>query len=248
MSPVGDDSVTDYDIEFFWDPVCPFAWITSRWITKVVEQTGYSVDWRFISLRLLNKDKNYATDFPADYEHGHTAGLRMLRVAAAVRDELGREPIGALYTAFSGNTFDREPDERYRLQLGTVEMITEALETAGLPTSYAAAADDGGWDAEIDAETELALSRTGREVGTPIITFNPPDGLSFFGPVISRIPNDEDAVPLWNAVTLLAAYPGFAELKRSLREKPQLRVFGELTENPAFEDWQGGARAAHLPD
>ena len=69
-----------YDIEFFWDPVCPFAWITSRWVAKVSAQTGYKVDWRFISLRLLNKHKNYATEFPPEYEHGHTAGLRMLRV------------------------------------------------------------------------------------------------------------------------------------------------------------------------
>ncbi len=61
-----------YDIEFFWDPVCPFAWITSRWVAKVSAQTGYKVDWRFIALRLLNKHKNYATEFPPDYEHGHT--------------------------------------------------------------------------------------------------------------------------------------------------------------------------------
>ena len=78
-----------YDIEFFWDPVCPFAWITSRWITKVAAQTGYTVDWRLISLRLLNKHKDYATEFPPNYERGHTAGLRMLRVAAKIRAELG---------------------------------------------------------------------------------------------------------------------------------------------------------------
>jgi len=236
------------DIEFFFDPVCPFAWITSRWIVKVQEQTDYSVEWRFIALRLLNKDKNYATDFPPEYEHGHTAGLRMLRVAAAVRADLGPEPIGALYTELSGSTFDAEPNEAYRLSLGTAEMVSGALERAGLPTSYAAAVDDESYDAVIDAETELALERTGRDVGTPIITFRPPDGLSFFGPVISRVPDDKDAVPLWNAVTMLAAYPGFAEMKRSLREKPQLRVFGELTDDPAFEDWQGGARRAHLPE
>ena len=70
------------------------------------------------------------------------------------------------------------------------------------------------------------LSRTGRDVGTPIITFEPPDGLSFFGPVISRVPSDEQAVPLWNAVIELARFPGFAELKRSLREAPQLRILG----------------------
>lgn len=241
-------NMADYDIEFFFDPVCPFAWITSRWIVKVQEQTDYRVDWRFISLRILNKDKDYATDFPPEYEHGHTAGLRMLRVAAAVRNDLGPEPIGALYSELSGSTFDAEPDEAYRLALGTVEMIAAALERANLDPGFAAAADDTSWDAVIEEETELALSRTGRDVGTPIITFQPPDGLSFFGPVISRVPDDADAVPLWNAVTLLAAYPGFAEMKRSLREKPQLRVFGELTDNPAFEDWRGGARAAHLPD
>lgn len=240
--------MSDADIEFFFDPVCPFAWITSRWIVKVQAQTDYAVDWRFISLRIINKDKNYATDFPPEYEHGHTAGLRMLRVCAAVRAELGGDPIGALYAAFSSTSFDTAPNEEYRLTLGTVPMIETALAEAGLPTHFAAAADDEQWDAIIEEETELALSRCGRDVGTPIITFRPPDGLSFFGPVISRIPDDADAVSLWNAVTTLAAYPGFAEMKRSLREKPQLRVFGELTENPDFEDWHGGARAAHLPD
>ncbi len=236
------------DIEFFFDPVCPFAWITSRWIEKVQEQTEYSVEWRCIALRILNKDKDYATEFPPEYEHGHTAGLRMLRVCAAVRDEMGSEVIGPLYAALSGSTFDAEPNEEYRLALGTIPMIETALEQAGLPTHFAAAADDTAWDAIIETETELALSRTGRDVGTPIITFQPPDGLSFFGPVISRVPSDEDAVPLWNAVTTLAAYPGFAEMKRSLRETPQLRVFGQLSDNPEFEDWQGGARAAYLPE
>ncbi len=240
--------MSDFDIEFFFDPVCPFAWITSRWIVKVQEQKDYKVDWRFISLRILNKHKDYATEFPPEYEHGHTAGLRMLRVAAAVRADLGRAPIGPLYTEFSDPIFDAEPNESYRKTLGTAEMISGALERADLPTSYADAADDVSFDAVVEEETELALSRTGREVGTPIITFRPPDGLSFFGPVISRIPDDADAVPLWNAVMTLASYPGFAEMKRSLRETPQLRLFGDLTEAPSMEDWQGGARAAHLPE
>lgn len=240
--------MSDFDIEFFFDPVCPFAWITSRWIVKVQEQTDYKVDWRFISLRILNKDKDYANDFPPEYEHGHTAGLRMLRVAAAVRANLGPEPIGALYAEFSSSTFDAEPNESYRLSLGTAEMVSGALERAGLPTSFASATDDASFDQVIEEETELALSRAGRDVGTPIITFRPPDGISFFGPVISRVPDDADVVPLWNAVTMLAAYPGFAELKRSLRERPQLRVFGEIEADPEFEDWRSGARSARLPD
>lgn len=247
MAPTEPQSGTA-DIEFFFDPVCPFAWITSRWIEKVAAQTDFTIDWRFIALRILNKEKDYATEFPPEYEHGHTAGLRMLRVCAAVRSDLGSAPVGPLYTELSSATFDVEPNEQYRLTIGTEEMVSAALDRAGLATTYASALDDESWDEMIEAETELALSRTGRDVGTPIITHNPPDGLSFFGPVISRIPSDEDAVPLWNAVTTLAAYPGFAEMKRSLREAPQLRVLGELTDDPVFEDWKGGARAAHLPE
>jgi 2-hydroxychromene-2-carboxylate isomerase len=249
----GDSSMPDtiptdtaYDIEFFWDPVCPFAWITSRWVQKVADQTGYSVDWRFISLRLLNKHKDYATEFPPEYEHGHTAGLRMLRVAAAVRADLGRQPLGALVAAYGHSYWDRPRGAGMREHLSTTAHATEVLEAAGLPTSYAAALDDTSWDAELDAETELALTRTGRDVGTPIITFQPPDGLSFFGPVISRIPDDDEVLPLWDAVTTLAHFPGFAEMKRSLREAPQLAILGGAVNAAIKEDWKGGHRAGHL--
>jgi len=242
-APASDPS---YDIEFFWDPVCPFAWITSRWLVKVAEQTDYKVDWRFISLRILNKDKDYATEFPPEYEHGHTAGLRFLRVAAAVRADLGREPMAALVDHYGTSYWDQPQGSGMRSHLSTTEHATEVLTAAGLPTSYAEALDDTSFDDLLNAETELALSRTGRDVGTPIITFQPPDGLSFFGPVISRVPSDEDAVPLWDAVTKLASFPGFAEMKRSLREKPQLNILGGLSEQPDQEDWTGGHRAGHL--
>ena len=171
-----------YDIEFFWDPVCPFAWITSRWITKVSAQTGYQVDWRFISLRLLNKQKDYATEFPPNYERGHTAGLRMLRVAAKIRAELGREHMGALYEGYGRAYWDQPKGSGMSQKLGTVAHIGEVLQAIGLPAAFATAADDTSWDAELDAETALALSRTGRDVGTPIITFEPPDGVSIFWP------------------------------------------------------------------
>lgn len=233
----------NYDIEFFWDPVCPFAWITSRWIEKVAAQTDYKVDWRFISLRILNKDKDYATEFPPDYERGHTAGLRMLRVAAKMRTELGRDKMGALYEGFGKGYFDQERGSGMRRRLGTVEHVTEILQGVGLSTEFASAVDDESWDAEIEAETELALSRTGRDVGTPIITFEPPDRVSFFGPVISRVPSDERAVELWNAVITLAKFPSFAEMKRSMREVPQLRILGGLTDEPEQEDWKAGHRA-----
>ena len=170
----------------------------------------------------------------------------MLRVAAAVRAELGREPLGALVAAYGESYWDQPKSSGMRARLSTTEHVTEVLTAAGLPASYAAALDDTSWDQQLDDETQLALSRTGRDVGTPIITFRPPDGLSFFGPVISRIPEDADAVPLWNAVTTLAAFPGFAEMKRSLREVPQLNILGSLSSAPAQEDWKGGHRAGHL--
>jgi hypothetical protein len=133
-------------------------------------------------------------------------------------------------------------------KLGTVAHIEEVLQAIGLPAIFATAADDTSWDAALDAETALALSRTGRDVGTPIITFAPPDGVSFFGPVISRIPSNEEAVTLWNAVLTLAQFPGFAEIKRSLREAPQLRILGTLPETPLPEDGQGGPRTDALPE
>lgn len=235
-----------FDIEFYWDPVCPFAWITSRWVEQVAAQRDFQVDWRFISLRLINKHKDYATEFPPEYEFGHTAGLRMLRVAAAIRDEVGRDPLGRLVTAYGHSYWDLPQGSGMGTRLSTRDHVTEVLDAAGLPARFADALDDDSWDQLLDAESELALSRTGRDVGTPIITFQPPDGLSFFGPVISRIPSDEEAVELWDAVTTLARFPGFAELKRSMRERPQLNILGGVDQTPDHEDWQGGHRRGHL--
>lgn len=236
-----------YDIEFFFDPVCPFAWITSRWVEKVQAQRDYSVDWRFIPLRILNKDKDYATDFPPNYPFIHGAGLKMMRVAARARAEHGRQAMGGLYTAMGNNIWGRNPtdypDGKVMANMGSVEMMTAVLTDAGLPTDLTDALDDTAWDAELEAEAETALERTGRDVGTPIISFHPPDGLSFFGPVISRVPNDDDAVELWDAVIKLASWPGFAEMKRSLREMPQLRsIVGDSPAAVVEEDWQGGSR------
>jgi len=235
------------DIEFFWDPVCPFAWITSRWVEKVATQRDYDVDYRFISLRLINKDKDYASEFPDGYEFGHTAGLRFLRVAAAIREDMGREHMSALVTAYGESYWDKPKGSGMRTKLSTDEHVVEVLEAAGLPTSYSASLDDDSWDSTIDEEGELALSRTGRDVGTPILTFHPPDGLSFFGPVISRVPDDADAVRLWDAVIELAGFPGFAEMKRSMREVPQLNILGGVSDRPQSEDWTDGHRAGHLP-
>lgn len=94
------------DIHFWFDPVCPFAWLTSKWVRQVMARRDYTVDWRFISLRLINAEVDYDAYFPPDYEVGHTAGLRLLRVAARTRAEHGGAAVGRLYEAFGAHIFD----------------------------------------------------------------------------------------------------------------------------------------------
>jgi 2-hydroxychromene-2-carboxylate isomerase len=238
-------SQTVTDLHFYFDPLCPFAWMTSRWVRTVARQLDHTVDWRFISLRLLNAHVDYATHFPAEYEAGHTAGLRLLRVCARARAEYGRDVVGPLYEALGRAVFDREPDGEWQAGAGrgSREFVSPVLAEVGLPVELADALDDDGWDAELRAETDEALTLTGKDVGTPILHFAPPDGPAFFGPVISRLPDEESAVALWEHVVALARFPGFAELKRSLREQPQLAAFGVRPGEVGIqEDWHGGSR------
>jgi 2-hydroxychromene-2-carboxylate isomerase len=207
------------DVDFFWDPMCPWAWITSRWMAEVQDLRGLDVDWRFISLRIVNEDRDYEKDFPAGYPVVHGLGLTLLRVAAAVREEHGRERVGDLYTELG----TRIHVQRRRDELLEEAGIVDVLRTLGLsPDLAAAGSDTGAFDAAVRSDTEAALRRAGKDVGTPVITFAPPDGPSFFGPVISRIPRGQEALELWDATERIARFPGFAELKRSLRESPQV--------------------------
>lgn len=233
------------DLHFYFDPVCPFAWMTSKWVRMVAGQRDYQVDWRFISLRILNAHIDYASHFPPEYEAGHTAGLRLLRVAARVRAEHGRAAVGPLYDAIGTRIFDtsREVDPLSASDQGARQVLEPLLTSVGLAPDMADALDDESFDELIRAETEEALGLTGRDVGTPILHFRPPNGTAFFGPVISRLPSEDDAVTLWDHVVGLASFPGFAELKRSLRERPQLTGFGvDPAEVGREEDWHGGSR------
>jgi 2-hydroxychromene-2-carboxylate isomerase len=239
--------MTETDINFYFDPVCPFAWMTSKWVRMVQSQRDYTVDWRFISLRLVNSHVDYDTHFPPEYEAGHTAGLKLLRVAHRARTEHGRDVVGPLYEALGRHIFDSEPMsqalQRNQDPRGTASFLAPILAEVGLPHHLVEALDDDTLDLDIGTETDEALTLTGKDVGTPIIHFQPPAGVAFFGPIISRLPNEEDAVRLWDHVLGLAAFPGFAELKRSLRELPQLRGRGvEQGEIGAEQDWHGGSR------
>ncbi|MHA7141672.1 mycothiol-dependent nitroreductase Rv2466c family protein [Arthrobacter sp. Sr33] len=239
--------MSDADINFYFDPVCPFAWMTSKWVRQVMGQRDYAVEWRFISLRLINSHLDYASHFPPEYEAGHTAGLRLLRVAALARVEQGPEAVGAFYAACGKHIFESDPvpddgdpavDRR-----GTRAFAEQILASAGLPADLAAALDDAGFDSLIQSEGDEALALTGKDVGTPIIHFKPPTGVAFFGPVISRLPSDDGAVQLWDHVVGLAGFAGFAELKRSLRERPQLPALGvPAGDTGVQEDWHGGSR------
>ena len=205
------------DVEFFWDPVCPWAWITSRWVANVVAQRPLEVDWRFIALRIVNEDKDYGRDFPAGYERGHTRGLELLRVAAAAKAQVGPGAVADLYTAFGTRIHVERNPESFDDPSGARGILA----SLGLPEELADAAHSTDHDAVIRADTAEALERCGGNVGTPILSFTPPDGPSFFGPVISKAPTGQEALDLWESITKLGANPWFSELKRSTRGKPQ---------------------------
>ncbi|WP_225952260.1 hypothetical protein [Mycobacterium sp. OAS707] len=219
--------------------------MTSKWVRIVAAQRDYTVDWRFISLRILNAHIDYAAHFPPEYEEGHTAGLRLLRVAARLRAEQGRDAVGPLYEAMGTRIFDtsREVDPLSASGQGSRQMLEPLLQELGLAVDFLEALEDTSLDEEIRTETDEALALTGRDVGTPILHFQPPGGKAFFGPVISRLPSPDDAAELWDHVIALASFPGFAEMKRSLRERPQLASFGVDTDSVGKqEDWHGGSR------
>src|SRR5690242_16656271 len=238
--------MADADLHLYFDPVCPFCWMTSKWVRMVTRRRRYAVDWRFISLRLVNADIDYDTHFPPEYEDGHTAGLRLLRVAERAREEHGGEAVDRLYAAMGTKIFDSAfvPDTAAAHGArGTRPFVEPILAAAELPVELADALDDAAWDAVVRAETDEALALTGRDVGTPILHFSPPDGAAFFGPVISRLPGEDEAEELWEHVLGLARFPGFAELKRSLRELPQLRALGvEESQVGVVQEWHAGSR------
>lgn len=218
------------DLEFHFDPVCPYCWETSKWVRQVQRLSGIEVGWRFISLRFVNEPKGY--EGRPGFREVHLEGTRLLRIAAAVRDVDGNQAVGRLYEAMGEAIWEVEAPEGDRAAIRAMHAkgfdIPAILSTAGVDPALAEAADDERHDLVIREETDSALRRAGDDVGTPILVFAPPDGPAFFGPVISELPPDEDAVALYEALGRLAAWDGFTELKRSLRRQPDVRVFEKL--------------------
>jgi hypothetical protein len=220
------------DVELYFDPVCPFCWQTSKWLRQVQRLAGIRVGYRFISLRFVNEPRGY-DGMPEGYREVHEQGTRLLRVAAAVRDAHGDDAAGAFYEHLGEALFEVEVPAPGGFQgilahhLGGPH-VPAVLRAAGLPAELAAASSSLSHDAVIRAETAQALARAGDDVGTPVLSFSPPDGPAFFGPVISDLPPDDEAVALYDAVSRLATWPGFAELKRSLRTFPDVRIGQDL--------------------
>jgi hypothetical protein len=251
-TPLREDDVPD--VELYFDPVCPFCWQTSKWLRQVQRLTGLDIGYRFISLLFVNEARGYG-DQPASYRELHTQGTRLLRVAAATRAAHGEPAVGAFYRHLGEALFEvdaPEPggfDGMVAHQLAGPD-LPAVLRAAGLPERLAEAATSEAYDAVIRQETAAALARAGKDVGTPVLSFAPPDGPAFFGPVISDLPSDEEAVDLYEALARLARWPGFAELKRSLRTFPDVQIGRALrpdAEAPGAETLGADARAVEAP-
>ena len=178
-------------------------------------------------LRSYLNERDYDAEFPEGYRESHDRGRRMLRVAASVRAAEGTAAMDRLYRAFGETIWHRVMDEGadFRADVATPDHIANVLERAGFDPAHGDAATDPSWDAELRAETAEAVGRTGDQVGTPIITFGPPDGPSIFGPVISSVPDsDEECLALYDATVTLCGFNTFSELKRSARPRLDLPV------------------------
>ena len=194
-------------VDFWFDPVCPWAWIASRWMHEVAKVRPVTINWHVMSLSVLNEGRE---DMPERYVELMRTAWGPVRVCIAAEQEFGPQVLGSLYTAL-GTRFHQEKAPRER---ATYEA---ALAEAGLPARLAGAADATEYDEALRASHKEGIERVGYDVGTPVISVN---GLSIFGPVVSPIPRGEAAGRLWDGVLLIAGTDGFFELKRSRTRDP----------------------------
>jgi 2-hydroxychromene-2-carboxylate isomerase len=207
MSTTASSSSTAVD--FWFDPSCPWAWMTSRWVDEVAKHRDLDVTWHIMSLAVLNEDKDVSESYRAFFPRA----LRYTRLVAAVRELEGQAAVKPLYDALGMRIppgGSKNPDE----------VVPAALAELGLPAEYLRYADSDEYDAQLRASHFDGIDRVGQDVGTPVIAV---DGVAFFGPVISPAPKGEQALALWDGVVAAARYDGFFELKRSRTRDP---IFG----------------------
>lgn len=188
--------------DFWFDPLCPWAWLTSRWMLEVEQVRPVTTRWHVMSLSVLNENK---PDLSDNYREMLDRGWGPVRVCIAAQQRFGDDVLSPLYTAL-GTRRHIEKREFDR------EMIVEALEEANLPADLADAVDSTEYDEALRRSHHEGMDQVGYEVGTPVISVS---DAAFFGPVISPAPRGEAAGRLWDGVRLVAGTPGFFELKRS---------------------------------
>lgn len=194
-------------VDFWFDPSCPWAWMTSRWLDEAATLRDLDVTWHVMSLAVLNED---AVGLSESYSQFLPRALRYTRLVAAVTELHGQSAVKPLYDALGT-----------RIHLGERKdvdaIIAESLAEVGLPESLASFADSEKYDPQMRASHFDGIERVGQDVGTPVIAVG---GFAFFGPVISPAPKGEQAAALWDGVVALASYDGFFELKRSRTRGP----------------------------
>lgn len=198
-------------VDMWFDPLCPWAWITSRWLLEVERVRQVEIRFQVMSLSALNEGR----EMPPEYRERLAQGWGPVRVCTAAAQEHGPAVLRELYTAY-GTRIHLEKQE-----LGP-ELHRGALADAGLPERLAEAADTDAYDAALRASHEAGMRPVGLDVGTPTIHTTGPDGepVAFFGPVVTPAPKGEAAGRLWDGVVAVAATPGFYELKRTREQGP----------------------------
>ena len=196
------------DVADFWfDPICPWAWMTSRWMGEVEQVRPVSVRWHVMSLAVLNEGR----DLPEDYRDLMDRAWGPARLVNAARELHGEAVVKPLYDAL-GTRF--HPGGR---EVGDTSVLTEALAEVGLPEELVRYAESDELDESLRASHREGITKVGEDVGTPVVAFN---DVAFFGPVVTPAPKGEAAGRLWDGCVLVAGTPGFFELKRTRTQGP----------------------------